>query len=437
MYCAYITTLKNLKKHSNADRLQCTMVFGNNVIVDLSYHEGQRVIYFPSDGQLSEEFALENNLVRVKDENGNKTGGYLDPEKRNITALKLRGEKSDGLILPIEVLSKYTDINDLKDGDQISVLGEHEICCKYIPKSKVHSSRAKSQQNKRPSKIQVNYPFFEEHIDTAQLAYNQNAFKPGDTIYITLKCHGTSARTANAIEIVKKKRHYILKKVFKIGDKEIKRFQPVSGTRRTVLKSYDGGYYGSNDFRKKYHDFFAERLPKGTEVFYEIVGWTGTDKTIMGRCSNKLIKDKAFEKQYGPETVFSYGCEPGQSDIYVYRMTMTNDDGVVVEIPWEQVQIECEKMGVKCVPTFEKFLYTTWEDLMERVEKYYDGPDPIGKTHVREGVVVRIDNCEKFTAFKHKNFSFKCLEGIIKDTAESPDLEESEELIAEEINESI
>lgn len=40
MYCAYITTLKGLRKHSNADRLQCVEVFGQNVIVDLSYHEG-------------------------------------------------------------------------------------------------------------------------------------------------------------------------------------------------------------------------------------------------------------------------------------------------------------------------------------------------------------------------------------------------------------
>ena len=59
-------------------------------------------------------------------------------------------------------------------------------------------------------------------------------------------------------------------------------------------------------------------------------------------------------------------------------------------------------------------------------ECYYDGPDPIGKTHVREGVVVRIVNRPKFTAYKHKNFSFKVLEGIIKDTAEAPDMEEAE-----------
>ena len=117
MYCAYITTIKELRKHSNADRLQCATIFGNNVIVDLTYKEGQRIIYFPVDGQLSEEFATDNNLVRKKDENGNNIGGYLDPDKRNITALKLRGEKSDGLVLPIEVLNKYTDITKLTDGE--------------------------------------------------------------------------------------------------------------------------------------------------------------------------------------------------------------------------------------------------------------------------------------------------------------------------------
>lgn len=167
-------------------------------------------------------------------------------------------------------------------------------------------------------------------------------------------------------------------------------------------------------------------------AFYEIVGWIDDQNTIMGRCNNKLIKDKEFTQQYGNETVFSYGCSIGENDAYIYRMTMTNEDGYVVELPWEQVKLECEKMGVKCVPEFEKFIFTTWEDLMRRVEQYYDGADPIGKTHVREGVVVRIDNREAFTAYKHKNFSFKVLEGIIKDTADAPDIEEAEEQIIED-----
>lgn len=304
MYCAYITTIKELRKHNNADRLQCATIFGNNVIVDLTYKEGQRVIYFPTDGQLSEEFAIDNNLVRKKDENGNNIGGYLDPDKRNITALKLRGEKSDGLVLPIEVLSKYTDITKLTDGEQITILDGHEICKKYIPRSsqRIHSnSSGNKNRNKKEEREKISYPFFVEHIDTAQLAYNQNAFKEGDICYITLKMHGTSARTANAIQVTKRKAPKLLKMLFRVKDKEIIEYKPVSGTRRTTLRDYEGGWYGSNAFRQKYHDMFKDKLPKGMEVFYEIVGWVDENKTIMGKCSNKLIKDKEFSKQYGKQ----------------------------------------------------------------------------------------------------------------------------------------
>ena len=454
MYSAYITTLKELTKHPNADRLQIGVVFGSNVIVDLSYSEGQKVVYFPVDGQLSEEFATDNNLVKKyvpvselnEDQIAGKqiiqkdgidcinVGGYMDAEKRNITALKLRGEKSDGLVLPIETLSKYADITTLKVGDQITVIDGHEICRKYIPKRKRNNSQGTSNRtkNKKELKETVSYPLFIEHIDTQQLAFNQGAFREGDICYITLKMHGTSQRTANTIQVTTKKRNIILKKLFKMRDKKITKYQFITGTRRTTLREYEGGYYGSNKFRQKYHDFFKDKLPKGMEVFYEVVGYTEGNQTIMGRCSNKLVKDKNFQKQYGDETVFSYGCDVGENDAYVYRMIMMNEDGVMVELPWEQVQVFAEKMGAKCVPTFEKFIYTTWDDLMSRVEKYYDGADPIGKTHIREGVVVRIDNRPKFVAYKHKNFYFKCLEGIIKDTSDAPDMEEAEELIVED-----
>ena len=68
---------------------------------------------------------------------------------------------------------------------------------------------------------------------------------------------------------------------------------------------------------------------------------------------------------------------------------------------------------------------------MERVEKFYDGVDPIGCTHIKEGVVVRVDSRSTFTAYKHKNFYFKLLEGIIKDNSDEPDMEEAEDLIEE------
>lgn len=424
MYCGYIVELHDLRKHNNADRLQCVNVFGNNIIVDLSYKEGQKVVFFPIDGQLSQEYAEKNNLLRKKDAEGNNIGGYLDPDKRNIKALRMRGEKSEGLVMPIETLSDYTDIDSLNVGDKITSLNGHLICEKYIPKK---SGSAYSGTNKKSRKVKINnFPLFKEHVDTEQLAYNQNAFKPGDRCTITLKLHGTSARTTNSLEIKEGKRKWY-QKLIKKKPPIIKEWKMVSGTRRTILDSYNGGYYGSNAFRKPWHDFFKDKLEKGETVYYEIVGWVDKNTPIMPIGNNKKLQDKELRKLYGDKMVFSYGCDEGINDVYVYRMTMTNEDGYVVEYPDWFMRLRCEQMGVKCVPLFEKFTFTTWDDLMQRVEKYYDGPDPIGQTHVREGVVVRIENKQKFTAFKHKNFTFKVVEGLIKDTAETPDMEEAQE----------
>ena len=77
---------------------------------------------------------------------------------------------------------------------------------------------------------------------------------------------------------------------------------------------------------------------------------------------------------------------------------------------------------------FEKFPINAGEWIKNKAEEFYAGPDPVGKTHVREGVVVRIVNRPKFTAYKHKNFEFKCLEGIVKANADAPDMEEAQEV---------
>ena len=81
--------------------------------------------------------------------------------------------------------------------------------------------------------------------------------------------------------------------------------------------------------------------------------------------------------------------------------------------------------------TNESIQMSAGEYVLRKVEQYFDGPDPIGKTHVREGVVARILNRSNFAVYKHKNFSFKVLEGIAKDEATAPDLEEAQECLEE------
>ena len=457
-YTGFITTLKNVHKHPNADRLQMGECFGNSVIVSLDYTEGQLGVYFPVDGQLSERFCQVNDLVRRKDENGNPAGGYLDPDKRNIKALKLRGEKSDGLFLPLTCLADFTKISDLHEGDLITTLNGEEICRKYIPKRNVSSTGSHARSR---NKAKANFaPTFYEHVDTAQLAYNLNALKVGDTVELTLKMHGTSGRTGR-LPLHHMKRSWLDKLLHRPG-KEVVEYGYVTGTRRVVLDDeHDGGYYDDNTFRREMAKKFEGKLHKGEVVYSEITGFVNENTPIMASVKNSKIKDKEFTKQYGEETVFSYGCAPNggwewsegiapndwpiapKCEVYVYRMTMVNDDGDVVEYSPDQMRLRCEQMGVKTVPVFDRFVIpdaiqlpddvgsiqevNAGEYVLRKVEQYFDGPDPIGKTHVREGVVARIVNRSDFAVYKHKNFSFKILEGIIKDEATEPDMEEAQE----------
>ena len=88
-YNVYVTKLKNVRPHPNADRLQLADCFGNTVCISLDHSEGELGAYLPTDGQISEEFGKANDLFRRKDENGNNVGGFIDPVKRNVQCIRL------------------------------------------------------------------------------------------------------------------------------------------------------------------------------------------------------------------------------------------------------------------------------------------------------------------------------------------------------------
>lgn len=482
MHSGFVVIVKDLKPHTNADKLQLATFFGETTCVGLNVKEGDKGIYFPCDLQLSLEYCDANDLCRTKAD-GTSGSGYLEREKRNVKAIKLRGEKSCGMYMPLESLAfTGADLDSFQEGDTITIVNAIEICRKYIPRGNRGGASGGGGNCTRKHKDPI-APQFAEHADTEQLAYNLSAFKPGDEIEITLKMHGTSQRTGYLPKLVGYNdswpcrasnafRHILNKMGCYHGEDKhdgepIYEYGYVTGTRRVVLDDFDGGFYGSNEFREQHAKKFEGKLWKGECCYYEVVGFTHTGQSIMGSCNNKKLNDKEFVKQYGEETVFSYGCEPNpvvhegyndstygyqnekveykapQSDMYVYRMTCTTPDGNVVEYTPDFMRYRCELMGVKCVPVFEKFIIpeyvvgadgstddlsnTAGEYVKSKAEEYYEGTDPVGKTHIREGVVVRIVNRPKFTAYKHKNFAFKVLEGIVKDSATAPDMEEAQD----------
>jgi hypothetical protein len=386
------------------------------VIVGGEAYNGQPVVYFPADGQLDYDFAMNFNLLR-KDKDGQPAGGYID-EHRHIKALKMRGLFSSGVVIPVSSLNaKYPD-EEFKVGTEIDSIGGKQIVTKYVPRRNPNSTHQGDRLGKKykAKSFKAIYDF-PQHIDTSQVLYSQNSFFPGDQVNVSIKAHGTSQRSG----FVKAELpNNWFRKLFRLKPKT--EYKVVLGTRRTIVTPKIVGYYASNDFRWEHHNKLVPHLSKDMIIYYEVVGYCGPDKKIMPSGDNSKLKDKKFLKEFGPTTDFLYGCEPGESKMLIYRIVEDDREYTPAEmIKW------CEERGFEHVWQVEDFIYTTWEDLLARLDKYFeDLHDPIGG-HLKEGVVLRIVNRTKFFAAKHKTWEFKVLEGLIKEVAESADMEEAEE----------
>lgn len=421
MYYALVTTLKNVRRDMNSDNLWLADCFCEGVIVNSNFSEGDTVLYLPQDGQVDHWFGDKFTLFR-KNEDGTEQGGYLE-NNGHVRAIKLRGNESSGIVISLERIYETFGDQHWEDGDKVNTINEKEFCRKYIPKRKTPSTTPKTSYKGRKAEG-ITYPEFAMHTDTEQLAYNLDKFRPGDELNMTLKMHGTSQRSMNTFAELP---NGFFRRLFHMK-KRLKQAY-VLGTRRCVVTENSQGYYGNDLFRMSHHEKIRPFIDSSMEVFYEVVGYYGNGEadTIMPIADNKKINDKNFVKKYGPRTIFSYGCEPGQSEMYVYRITSEN--GAREWTP-DEITKWCKKAGVKRVPVIENFKFTTVEDLQNRINKYFeDLTDPIGLTHIKEGVVIRIVNRRTFTAYKSKTYEFKVLEGIVKEQANAPDMEEAEDFL--------
>lgn len=438
-YKALVCRIESIKKHPNADRLQlCTVAGGYQVITDLTPKVGDLGIYFPVDGQVSEEFAKANNLLEIKDPvTGKKIGGGFMDHKRRIRALNLRGIKSMGLWLPHSCLN-YLDIVKsankdevfLDAGSQFSEIDGHPICNKYYTAATLRAqTQGASKGNKGDYK---NYDCFKRHIDTEQFIRFFKEIPIGSFITATLKLHGTSAVTGyvmvnHSLSWWKRAINFIRPGVFKERE-----YKHLIGTRNVVLA--DGkqdGFYKGDQFRFNAANLFKDRLHKGETVYYEIVGYDSNGRPLMSTHNTEILKkDYKSVSRFNKEFAYSYGCTKGTQKIYVYRITMCNEDGIAYDLSFEQVKERCKELGLEAVPELCKFVYNgNVEETLQKVAPWLSDddlkPSIIDSTHIDEGVCFRVDtNRAHAVNYKHKAFIFQILEGIKKESDDYVDLEE-------------
>lgn len=427
-YNAHVVKLNNVRSHPNADRVKLATVFGNQIVVGINSKEGDLGIYFPCDGQLSERFCRENNLYRKSELNFDTTKKGMFDNNRRVRAQKFRGENSDGFWIDLSTV-KLKGASELEDGYEFNQLNGQEICNKYLTQATINAiNSAKSIKSIKSAKTSI---MFKEHFDTEHFGKHLDKFDYNQLIILTEKCHGTSGRVGHVLIDRELNLTERLLKKLGVNIKE-QEWKYISGSRRVVLEETKKSGFHDIGIRQKAFDLFKGNLRKGETVYFEIVGFEPDEKPIMPTVNTDKLNDGEFIKKYGKHMTYSYGCEIGSCDVYVYRMTMTDVDGHSMDYSWHDVIKRCNEIGVKHVPHIKSFSLDMFasrnqfdkidiEEIRSNLFQYYveslsKGPSIIDTRHIREGVCVRIEGGSASQTFKYKSFEFKLLEGIVKDS---------------------
>lgn len=443
-----VAKLKDLNPIEGADKIQQANIFGETVIIPTSHHEGEIGLLFDCETQLSEDYVYYNNLYRKEKMNfDKKRSGYFE-EKRRVKPIKIRGVKCSGFWMPLDSLKNIPhledfDLSTIKEGEQYRVINGVNICDKYVSPKTVERIR-----KGRSGRISINVtPTFKEHVDTDQFSRNTHELVENEIVITTEKLHGTSGRVGY-LPIIKKKgffeTFFSFLSTFRFDSFKTE-YGFVVGSRRVVKHASnkietknDNGFFREDLWTKIGIEYFNGKLNKGETVYFEIVGFTPDGTYIAPPVNNNKLKNflekdefQKFINRYGQTTEFLYNCSKKETpySVFVYRITMSNDDGVSYDLSWDQVKMRCEEMGVNFVPELDRRILTI-KDINENrfvdyIEELSKKPSLTFPTHIREGVVVRIENGKKTPTFlKHKSFVFKVLEGIIKES-DVVDIEES------------
>lgn len=362
----------------DCDNVVGAPLLGYQAVVSKDTQVGDVGIVFTAETQLSDEYIRENNLYRHPENNKDtKKSGYLE-DNRRVKAVKFRGHRSDALFMPLSSLA-FTKIrlDELEVGDTFDVLGGKEICQKYEIKRK---TVARVEKNKHKEFKRVEEKFLPEHYDSENYFRNRDAISPGREIIVTQKLHGTSVRIANTIV---KRKLTLRDKVAKAMGAHIAEteFDYVYGSRRVIkdVNNPDHQHFYDSDIWTDAGQKIHDSIPENFILYGELIGYTP---------NGALIQDR-----------YAYDLDPGQNDLYIYRVAMVSNQGMLVDLAWDLVKEFCRDRGIKHVPELWRGQHMNFnaEDwLNKNFHKELHGGYPqavplADDSPCDEGVCVRVD----------------------------------------------
>lgn len=365
-YAAQVVQVKNLRNVPKADVLKMFTIQGCNILSS-SVKENDLVVYFPVESQLDNKILHNMNLYSSSELNSDTSVKGFFNDKGRVRAIKLMKVPSEGFVLPVaDVAELYgVDVSHLKLGAIFDSLNNEVIVKKYV----INAQKAKEvkaggpKQKKIVRESRMVDEQFKLHRDTPKLAANLfHLLENIDSlIYITWKLHGTSFVSSR---VLTKKKLSMFQSIFKWAGADVvtKEYSNVYSSRKVIKNEYfeekakNYNHFYGVDIWSSANDLVKDNLLKGETLYGEIVGY--------------LPSGAEIQKGY------DYGCDKDTFDVYVYRITQTNEDGKVVELTYDQIVERTEQLGVKVVPLIWK---GSFRELLNIVKfDYSDTVDEIG-----------------------------------------------------------
>lgn len=378
-YLAKVVELKEFTPHINPEvtRLKVAHVDGFNIIVGIDEQPG-KFVYFPTSCCINPHFLSYTNLYRKAEMNVDATKTGMFEDNGRVKAIKLKGQVSEGFLLPLQALLNFivasTNVNFTEDDcpvgtefDEVEHNGKSFwINKKYVVQTQQRGGGGGSTKNerKRNKKLKNFSRLIDNqlrmHYDTILIKKVPMFIQPDDCISITSKWHGTSAIFAY---VLCKHPLSFKEKIAKwLTGEEFNRYEYLYASRSVVKnkdinKTAGPGFYGEGgDVWAKAFEYIKPYLIKSMTIYAEIVGY--------------LPNGKAIQKNY------DYGCvmpKPGEEYTYnkhykiaVYRITLTNPDGIAHEFSAREVQQWCKEHGL--FPVIE-YYYGYAKDLYPDIEQ--------------------------------------------------------------------
>lgn len=428
-YLSKIVKIDEFRKHNDPEvnKLKCCTIDGYNMITGIDSQPGLYV-YFPALSQINSDFLSYANLYKHKELNKDPEQSGMFEDNGRVKAIRLRGELSEGFIIPLTVLQNYIvsvtnqELSNVSEGTEFDAC-EHDgkefwISKKYLPRNTHQQGNGGGgkQSKKLPKGLdKVIDTQFRFHYDTTLIKKCPFVLNPDALLHISSKIHGTSGISAY---VICRKPLTLKEKILaflRLGEKNLAHYDYLYSSRTVIKNKYYNknvgeGFYGV-DVWAEADKLVKPHLAKGETAYYEIVGFLPTGQYIQKGYDYGCVPPKSGEK-YTPEKHFK---------VRIYRVTSTNVDGQVLEYSTQQVKQWCAKHGLIPVTEYyygkakdlypeldptehwnENFLDKLANDAAFNMEK--NSPECNNKVP-HEGVVIKIEDGLS-RAFKLKCFKF-------------------------------